>query len=107
MKTIYGWHQQLLQGHPRYNGHFPGRRRAHQVVRCGFKATNNEAEYEAVIIGLRSAGDFGAKNNGLCSDSQHIVSQIRGEYLARDNRITTYLGTVQKAICRFDSLELE
>ena len=32
-----------------------------QAIRCGFKATNNEAEYEALIAGLRLAIDLGAQ----------------------------------------------
>ena len=32
-----------------------------QAIRCGFKDTNNEAEYEALIAGLNLAKDMGIK----------------------------------------------
>ncbi|KAL5576837.1 hypothetical protein UlMin_018536 [Ulmus minor] len=39
-----------------------------QAIRCGFKATNNEAEYEALIAGLNLAKDMGIKKLSLWAD---------------------------------------
>uniref|UniRef100_A0A803LVG9 RNase H type-1 domain-containing protein n=1 Tax=Chenopodium quinoa TaxID=63459 RepID=A0A803LVG9_CHEQI len=49
-----------------------------QAVRCKFKATNNEAEYEAPITGLTVAKDMKIKNLEVISDSLLIVNQING-----------------------------
>ena len=47
-----------------------------QAIRCGFKATNNEAEYEALIAGLNLAKDMGIKKLDISSDSQLVVNQL-------------------------------
>lgn len=47
--------------------------------------TNNEAEYEAVIRGLKLAATFSAKHAALeiRSDSELLVKQMSGEYRVR------------------------
>jgi hypothetical protein len=62
-----------------------------QSIRLDFKASNNEAEYEAVLAGLNSAKTLGAKNLIVHCDSLLIASQINGEYMARDERMAAYL----------------
>ena len=42
-------------------------------VQLKFPVTNNEAEYEAILLGLRIARELGAKNISLRSDSQLVV----------------------------------
>ncbi|KAL5554777.1 hypothetical protein UlMin_042178 [Ulmus minor] len=49
-----------------------------QAIRCGFKATNNEAEYEALIARLNLAKDMGIKKLSIRSDSQLVVNQLLG-----------------------------
>lgn len=43
-------------------------------------ATNNEAEYEALIRGLETASSLGFETLDVRGDSELIVKQIRGEY---------------------------
>ena len=43
-------------------------------VSCDFKATNNEAEYEALIAGMTVAKDLGATSLDVYSDSLLVVS---------------------------------
>ena len=45
-------------------------------LRLKFRTTNNEAEYEAVIAGLRMALKLGVKYVEIWSDSQVIVGHI-------------------------------
>ncbi|KAL5578310.1 hypothetical protein UlMin_020009 [Ulmus minor] len=47
-----------------------------QAISCGFKATNNEAEYEALIAGLNLAKDMGIKKLSIRSDSQLMASYL-------------------------------
>ncbi|GFS36164.1 hypothetical protein Acr_00g0044410 [Actinidia rufa] len=54
------------------------------TIRIGFKATNNEAEYEALFISLRVAVELGAQSLEIFSDSQLVVNQVQGDYLAKD-----------------------
>lgn len=50
------------------------------VIRFEFKATNNEAKYEALLTGLRLARALEAKQVRVNSDSQLVVGKILGEY---------------------------
>ena len=46
------------------------------ALRFGFQASNNEAEYEAVNVGLNLAHSMEADQLEVCSDSQLLVKQI-------------------------------
>ena len=78
-----------------------------QAVRLGFLASNNEAEYEALLIGLRSALRLGADRLQVFCDSQLVVNHILGEYLARDERMMTYLSITKSLLSKFDSVQVE
>ena len=73
-----------------------------QAIRCGFKATNNEAEYEAMIAGLGLAKEMGAKRINVFSDSQLVVNQMQGSYQARDSKMTAYLEKTKELQSTFD-----
>ncbi|KAF8104275.1 hypothetical protein N665_0175s0004 [Sinapis alba] len=51
-----------------------------QSFRLGFAASNNEAEYEALIAGLRLTKVVGAKRLQAFCDSQLVASQYSGDY---------------------------
>ena len=65
------------------------------AIRIGFKGTNNEAEYEAFLAGLRVATDLGVDSLDVFSDSQLVVNQVQGDYLAKDSRMVAYLDEVK------------
>ena len=52
------------------------------AIRIGFKATNNEAEYEALLAGLRVVAELGMESLNAFSNSQLMVNQVQGDYLA-------------------------
>ena len=54
----------------------------HYALRFKFKASNNEAEYEALIVGLKLAKEMKVESLEIFSDSQLIVCQITDEYQA-------------------------
>uniref|UniRef100_A0A2N9ERL9 Uncharacterized protein n=1 Tax=Fagus sylvatica TaxID=28930 RepID=A0A2N9ERL9_FAGSY len=78
-----------------------------QAVRLGFLASNNEAEYEALLIGLRSALRLGADRLQVFCDSQLVVNHISGEYSARDERMMTYLSITKSLLSKFESVQVE
>lgn len=80
---------------------------AYRAIRYIFQVTNNEAEYETVVIRLDITGDLCDKKMDHYSDSQLIVSQIHREYQTRDTCLIAYLDAVQKAMQHFRSVELE
>ena len=57
-----------------------------------FKASNNQAEYEALIVGINLAQEMGEKNMRAQSDSQLVTSQIIGEYQTKDTQLIKYLA---------------
>uniref|UniRef100_A0A2N9FYM4 RNA-directed DNA polymerase n=1 Tax=Fagus sylvatica TaxID=28930 RepID=A0A2N9FYM4_FAGSY len=65
-------------------------------TRLQYPTTNNEAEYEALLTGLRIAKELGANRLKIRSDSQLIVGQVNGEYEAREDRMTKYLKLVRE-----------
>ena len=56
-------------------------------LRLGFSATNNEAEYEALLMGMTIFQKMGEKAVEMFSDSRLIVGQVKGELEARDTRM--------------------
>ncbi|XP_013624524.1 PREDICTED: uncharacterized protein LOC106330631 [Brassica oleracea var. oleracea] len=76
---------------------------ASRAVRCNFKATNNESEYEALIAGLSLAHQLGAENIQVYSDSQLIINQAQGGYQAKDDSMIRYLAVAQRLIKKFKS----
>ncbi|KAM1818376.1 hypothetical protein ACFX11_000177 [Malus domestica] len=54
------------------------------ALRFKFKASNNEAEYEALLAGLRLAKDLGVKRIDIFNDSQLVVNQVSNNFDAKD-----------------------
>ena len=65
--------------------------RLEHSFRLGFKASNNEAEYEAFLARLRTALGMGIQDVEIYSDSRLVVNQVQGNFEARDSRIKAYL----------------
>ncbi|RVW22832.1 Transposon Ty3-I Gag-Pol polyprotein [Vitis vinifera] len=80
---------------------------AYQVIRLGFPASNNEAEYEAILSRLNLAIAFSASKPEICSNSQLIVGHIQGEYEAKDERITQYLSKVHNTLNRLSKWSIK
>ncbi|KAJ9542676.1 hypothetical protein OSB04_029182 [Centaurea solstitialis] len=76
-------------------------------IRCEFKATNNEAEYEALIAGLDIALKLGAKQLHVRSDSLLVINQINGDFQAKDSKMMSYLKAVKDRIARFEHFLIE
>ncbi|KAF8115502.1 hypothetical protein N665_0026s0046 [Sinapis alba] len=77
-----------------------------QSFQLGFTASNNEAEYEALIAGLRLAKVVGAKRLQAFCDSQLVASQYSGDYEAKNERLDAYLGVTKSLAAEFDHFEL-
>nr|KYP65463.1 Transposon Ty3-I Gag-Pol polyprotein [Cajanus cajan] len=54
----------------------PNRVTLEQSLKFGFKVTNNQAEYEALLVGLRLAHDLGARRVSCNSDSKLMISSF-------------------------------
>ena len=76
------------------------------ALRFGFQAFNNEAEYEAVIVGLNLAHSMEADQLEICSDSQLVVKQIEDSYKARGEKMILYLKKVRKLLQMFTRVQV-
>jgi len=71
------------------------------------RATNNQAEYEALIEGVRVARDYGFDEVDIRGDSELIVKQVRGEWNTNDPDLREYRVTVRELLMAFDQWSLE
>ena len=51
------------------------------------EATNNVAEYRALVAGLEKAGELGVDELEVVSDSELLVKQMRGEYKVKNEAL--------------------
>jgi ribonuclease HI len=68
-----------------------------------FEATNNVAEYEALVLGLRAAKDMGIEELVVFGDVELIVHQVKNVYQAKHPRLRTYRNEVWDLIDNFFS----
>ncbi|KAL0420689.1 UNVERIFIED_CONTAM: hypothetical protein Slati_3091800 [Sesamum latifolium] len=66
------------------------------AIKFDFKASNNETEYEVLVIGMRLAHEVGARHLPAYSDSQLIVKQVEGAYEAREESMIQYLQQIKE-----------
>ncbi|KAI5317816.1 hypothetical protein L3X38_037523 [Prunus dulcis] len=71
------------------------------ALRFKFQASNNEAEYEALIAGLRLAKEMDAKQIQIFSDSQLVVHQVNQDFTAKDASMTAYLQHARHLLATF------
>ncbi|XP_077212828.1 uncharacterized protein LOC143847939 [Tasmannia lanceolata] len=76
------------------------------ALRFGFRASNKEAEYEALLAGMNLAAQTGAQRLKAYCDSQLVANQIQGTYDARDERMIKYLSQVRQLSSKFKSFEV-
>ena len=81
----------------------PDRITIEKSLRLGFSATNNEAEYEALLAEVAMVKKLGGKVVEVFSDSRLVVGQIKGELEARDHRMQGYLGKARQLQSGFET----
>ncbi|HEY7150830.1 MAG TPA: ribonuclease HI family protein [Solirubrobacterales bacterium] len=65
-------------------------------------ATNNVAEYRALLLGIECARALGAEEIELVGDSELIVKQVRGEYRVKDAALRELHDRVGTELEHFD-----
>ena len=76
-------------------------------LRLGFSATNNEAEYEALLEGMSMVQRMGGKLATMFSNLRLVVGQVKGELEARDERMQWYLTRIKHLQNKFESFDLQ
>ncbi|XP_071694993.1 uncharacterized protein [Rutidosis leptorrhynchoides] len=77
------------------------------AIRLKFAASNNEAEYEALIAGLRLAKSIDVRQLTAYVDSQLVASQLNGRFKARDTSVQKYLELTKALTNTFASFEIK
>ena len=67
--------------------------------------SNNAAEYEALLHGLRMAVSMGIQRLEVRGDSNLAISQINGYFDAKDPKMAAYRNAVLKMSAWFEGLE--
>ena len=76
------------------------------VICLHFPASNNMAEYKALLSGLRIAIELGIKRLDVCGDSQLVIDQIMKESSCHDPKMEAYYNAVHHLEDKFEGLEL-
>ena len=80
--------------------------RVMKSFQLGFPTSNNEIEYEALLVGLRMSKQIGANRVQLYCDSRLVLSQVAGEFEANDQKMMSYLREVGVMNCQFKQLKV-
>ncbi|XP_074353997.1 uncharacterized protein LOC141692932 [Apium graveolens] len=77
------------------------------AIHFKFYVTNNDAQYEALINGLKIALEMGVRNLITRSDSELVVNQVNGGFQTQGPRTELYLRCTQLLIEKFQVVRLE
>nr|XP_025682208.1 uncharacterized protein LOC112783462 [Arachis hypogaea] len=75
-------------------------------LRFSFKASNNQAEYEALVAGLRLAIELHIDNLQVYCDSLLVVQQVKQSFQTKDPILSKYLAIVKDLMHRFSKVEI-
>jgi ribonuclease HI len=75
------------------------------VLQMHFRASNNVAEYEALVHGLKMAKEIGIQRILCFGDSDLVVHQVSGDWDAKDANMASYLFYVQQLSEFFEGCE--
>jgi ribonuclease HI len=67
------------------------------------RATNNVAEYRALLAGIALAAEHGASEVELIGDSELVVRQVEGRYKVKDGTLRELHAEVKRALAGLDS----
>nr|GEU79642.1 reverse transcriptase domain-containing protein [Tanacetum cinerariifolium] len=76
------------------------------ALRFQFAASNNEAEYEALIAGLWMAAQIGVKNVHVSVDFKLVANQVLGTYVVKEDYMVKYLDKVKSLVRGFTNFSI-
>ena len=80
----------------------PNKIQIRYVVKLKYNATNNAAEYEALITGLKLAIEVRTENLKVYSDSQLVVNQVKDAYQVKEPSIIKYVQKVKQLLKKLE-----
>nr|ABA93980.1 retrotransposon protein, putative, Ty3-gypsy subclass [Oryza sativa Japonica Group] len=76
------------------------------AIHLNFRATNNTAEYEGLLAGIRAVAALGVKRLIVKGDSELVANQVHKDYKCSNPELSKYLAEVRKLEKRFDGIEV-
>ncbi len=70
-------------------------------------ATNNVAEYQALVSGLETAADFGATRIEVRADSQLLIRQLEGRYRVKNAGLQPLYRRAMELLRAYDEVDLQ
>jgi ribonuclease HI len=105
--TLYFDGSVMKKGHARaYSSSHPLGEHMRYAMRLQFPASNNMAEYEALLCGLRIAIETGIKRLDVTGDSQLVINQIMKNASCHDDKMEAYCNVVWALEDKFYGIEL-
>jgi len=71
------------------------------------KATNNEAEYEALIEGLKAVAEWKPDRLEIFLDSKLVVEQVNGRWKVKEARLQSLLAKAKELMAAFPDVEIK
>ena len=71
-------------------------------LKFNFKVTNNQVEYEVLVVGLQLGKQIGAQAFNIRNDLQLIITQMRGEYEIKEPLLVKYAQVAKRLLDNFD-----
>jgi ribonuclease HI len=71
------------------------------------RATNNQAEYQAVIAALQEAIRLGARKVDIRLDSELVVRQLSGRYRVKNAALKTLYQEIQRLLTRLETVTIK
>lgn len=71
------------------------------------KATNNVAEYKALLLGIEMAQELGADEVELIGDSELIVKQVQGKYKVKNEGMKPLHAQAKEALGAFTTWQIK
>ncbi|XP_075494675.1 uncharacterized protein LOC142532245 [Primulina tabacum] len=72
----------------------------------GFPCTNNQAEYEALVIGLEILKDLGTKELLISGDTQLVLKHLSGEFKCTSLSLAPYYTAASQLLDDFEEVSL-
>ncbi|KAK3038964.1 hypothetical protein RJ639_027449 [Escallonia herrerae] len=70
------------------------------ALRFDFQASNNEAEYAVLLVGIRLAHSLRVNSLSVHSDSQLVMNHILGKYGVKDDRMAQYFPAIKTEVVK-------
>jgi ribonuclease HI len=78
-----------------------------QAAFVGHHATNNEAEYTGLVVGLNEAANLGIKELQVCGDSQLVIYQMQGKYKVNSVKLIPLHEGAKTLASKFEKIEFK